>query len=77
MGGAVTPAQLVDWLTWQQQHYQVGALPVLYALLETLQGGQIINRHCPTRDDVPHGTVALVLVLNRLMFPLPLCRVAD
>jgi transposase len=77
MGGAVTLAQLADWLTMRQQHYQIGALPVLYALLETLQVRQIINRHCPTRGDVPHGTVALVLVLNRLMFPLPLYRVAD
>jgi len=75
--GAVTLAQLVDWLTLQQRHYQIGALPVLYALLETLQVRHIINRHCPTRGDVDHGTVALVLVLNRLMFPLPLYRVAD
>ncbi|MCL4835321.1 MAG: DUF4277 domain-containing protein [Caldilineaceae bacterium] len=38
---------------------------------------QIINRHCPTRGDVGHGTVALVLVLNRLLLPLPLYRIAD
>ena len=77
MVGAVTLAQLVDWLTVRQQHYQIGALPVLYALLETLQVRHIINRHCATRGEVTHGTVALVLVLNRLMFPLPLYRVAD
>jgi transposase len=50
---------------------------VLYALLETLRVRQIINRYCPTQGEVDHGTVALVLVLNRLMFPLPLYRVAD
>lgn len=77
MSGAVTLAQIVDWLTARQQHYQIGALPVLYALLETLQIRPIINRHCPTRAEVDHGTVALVLVLNRLMFPLPLYQVAD
>lgn len=77
MTGAVTLAQLVDWLTMRQQHYQIGALPVLYALLETLQVRHIINRHCSTRGEVDHGTVALVIVLNRLMFPLPLYRVAD
>ncbi len=77
MVGAVTLAQLVDWLTVRQQHYQLGALPVLYALLETLQVRHIINRHCATRCEVGHGTVALVLVLNRLMFPLPLYQVAD
>ena len=75
--GAVTLAQIVAWFTWRQRHYQVGALPVLYALLETLRVRQIINRHCPTRSGVDHGTVALVLILNRLMFPLPLYQVAD
>lgn len=75
--GAVTLAQLVEWLTLRQQSYQVGALPVLYALLETLQVRQLINRHCPSQGEVDHGTVVIVLVLNRLMFPLPLYQVAD
>jgi transposase len=75
--GAVSLAHIVDWLTLGQQKYQVGALPILYALLETLQIRHIINRHCPTRADVDHGTTALVLILNRLMFPLPLYQVAD
>lgn len=77
LSGAVTLAQVVNWLTRRQQHYQVGALPVLYALLETLQVRHIINRHCPTQGEVDHGTVAVVLILNRLMFPLPLSQVAD
>jgi len=77
MKGAVTLAQIVDLFTKWQLHYQIGALPVLYALLETMQVRHIINRHCPTRGDVDHGTVALVLVLNRLMYPSALCRVAD
>lgn len=77
MRGGMTLAQLVDWATARQQHYQLGALPVLYALLETLQVRHIINRHCPTRSEVDHGTVALVLILNRLMFPLPLYQVSD
>jgi len=70
-------AQLVAWLTLKQVHYQLGALPVLYALLETREVRQIINRHCPTQGEVDHGTVALVLILNRLMFPLPLYQMAD
>jgi transposase len=77
LSGAVTLAQLVNWLTTRQQQYQIGALPVLYALLETLQVRHIINRHCSTKGEVAHGTVAVVLILNRLMFPLPLYRVAD
>ncbi len=75
--GTLTLAQLVNWVTSRQQQYQVGALPVLYALLETLQIRHIINRHCPTKGEVAHGDVALVLILNRLMFPLPLYQVAD
>jgi transposase len=75
--GALTLAQAVDLLTQAQFRRHLGALPVLYALLEVLQVRTIINRHCPTRAEVDHGTVALVLVLNRLMMPLPLCWVAD
>lgn len=75
--GMMPMAQVVDWLTASQLRYQLGALPVLYALLETLQVREIINRHCPTQAEVDHGTVALVLILNRLMFPLPLYQIAD
>jgi transposase len=77
LSGGMTMAQIVDWLTAKQLKYQLGALPVLYALLETLQVRQIINRHCPTQAEVDHGTVALVMLLNRLMLPLPLYQVAD
>lgn len=75
--GMLPMAQVVDWLTASQLRYQLGALPVLYALLETLNVRGIINRHSPTRAEVDHGTVALVLILNRLMFPLPLYQIAD
>lgn len=77
LSGVLTMAQVVDWLTASQLRYKVGALPVLYALLQTLDVAHIINRHCPTRGDVEHGTVALVLVLNRLLLPLPLYQIAD
>ena len=66
-------AAIVDWLTRAQLRRQLGALPVLYAFLDMLQVRAIINRHCPSgRADVDHGTVALVLVLNRLTAPRPL-----
>ena len=77
MRGVLTMAQVVAWLTARQVRYQLGALPVLYALLETLQVRPVINRHCRSQTEVDHGTVALVLILNRLMFPLPLYQVAD
>jgi transposase len=75
--GALTMAQVVDWLTQAQLRRHLGALPVLYGLLEVLQVRDIINRHCPTAAEVDHGTVALVLILNRLVAPRPLYRVAD
>ena len=77
LAGALSMAGIVDMLTQSQLRRHLGALPVLYALLETLHVRTIINRYCPTRADVDHGTVVLVLILNRLMMPLPLYRVAD
>jgi transposase len=75
--GAVTFAQIVDWLTRAQLRRHLGALPVLYALLEVLQVREIINRHCATAAEVDHGTVAMVMILNRLTAPRPLYCVAD
>ena len=76
--GALSLAQLVDLLTQSQLRRQLGALPVLYALLETLQVRAIINRHCPkNKAEVDYGTVAMVLILNRLMAPRALYQVAD
>jgi transposase len=77
LSGVLTLAQLVDLLTQSQWRRQLGALPVLYALLEVLRVREIINRHCPTRAEVDHGTVAMVLILNRLTMPLPLYQLAD
>jgi hypothetical protein len=77
MVGALSLAHLVDWVSRSQLRRHMGALPVLYALLETLQVRHVINRNCPTRAKVDHGTVAMVLVLNRLLMPLPLYQVAD
>jgi transposase len=75
--GALTLAQLVDLITQSQLRRHLGALPVLYALLEVLQVREIINLHCPTAAEVDHGAVAMVLILNRLMAPHPLYQVAD
>jgi transposase len=75
--GALTFAQLVDLLTQAQLRRHLGALPVLYTLLELLHVRAIINGHCPTAAEVDHGTVAMVIVLNRLVAPRALHRVAD
>lgn len=54
---------------------QIGALPLLYPILETLGLRSIVNALCPTQADVDLGLVILLLVLNRLMAPQPLCWV--
>jgi len=77
LSGALSLATVVDLLTKAQLRRHLGALPVLYALLDVLQVRQTINRHCPTAAEVEHGTVAMVLILNRLMAPRPLYQVAD
>jgi transposase len=77
LGGALSLATVVDWVTRAQLRWSLGALPVLYAVLEVLRVEAIINRHCPSEAEVSHGTVALVLILNRLMAPRALVNVAD
>jgi hypothetical protein len=77
LSGAITMAVIVDALTRAQLRRQLGALPVLYALLEVLHIREIINRYCPSDAQVDHGAVAVVLILNRLMAPRALVRVAD
>jgi transposase len=64
-------------MTRAQLRRNLGALPVLYAVLELLHVEEIINRHCPTEAEVSHGGVALVLILNRLIAPRALVNVAD
>jgi transposase len=75
--GALTMATIVDLLTQAQLRRYMGALPILYGLLEVLDVRRIINRHCPTAADVDHGTVALVMILNRMVAPRPLYHIAD
>ncbi len=72
-----TLAEVIGVLTRRCVARYLGALPVLYALLERLQVRDIINRFCPTESPVDHGAVTLVLVLNRLIAPRPLYRVMD
>jgi len=72
-----TLAEVIQVLTHRYVVHYLGALPILYLLLEQLQVRTIINRYCPTESPVDHGTVALVLVLNRLIAPRPLYRMMD
>jgi transposase len=72
-----TLADLIGMLTRRCVGRYLGALPVLYALLERLQVRVIINRYCPTESPVDHGAVTVVLVLNRLIAPRPLYHIMD
>ena len=77
LGGALTMATVVDWLTRAQLRHNLGALPVLYRLLKLLDVRRIVNRHCPSVAQVDHGAVVTILVLNRLLAPRPLYKLAD
>jgi transposase len=77
LNGALSFAWIVDQLTAWQLRRRLGALPVLYALLEILQVREVINRYCPTKAEIDHGLVAIVLILNRLDGPRPLYQVSQ
>jgi transposase len=75
--GVLSLAWLMDRLTTRQLRYYLGALPVLYTVLAELKVEETVNRYCPTQSKLSHGTVVLVLALNRLHAPRALWRVAD
>jgi transposase len=56
---------------------QVGAIAVLYPLLEALQVRQTINRLGMTGANIDLGRVVEVLTLNRLLAPQPLYHVGE
>jgi len=56
----------------QTRTLNLGALPLLYPILETLDLRGVVNTIRPTEADLDLGLVALILVLNRLMAPQPL-----
>ena len=75
--GVLTLAWVMDMLTRRQMRHYLGALPLLYTILDQLKVSEVVNRYAPTRSDLSHGTVVVVLVLNRLHAPRALHRVAD
>jgi transposase len=59
----------------QSDTLQLGAIPLLYPILDTLGLRDTINALCPSEADLDVGRVLLLVVLNRLMSPQPLCWV--
>lgn len=77
LSGVSSVAQAVDWLIKSQLVRHLGAFPFLYDFLEKLKISEIINRYTPTKGEVAHGTVAMLIILNRLVAPRPLYKIAD
>jgi transposase len=75
--GVLSLAWVLDLVTRRQLRHYLGALPVLYTLLEELRVAEVIDQYAPTQSRLKHGTVAVVLVLNRLHAPRAMWRVAD
>ena len=61
----------------KQLSRSLGAIPILFPIVQRLNLVSIINQYCPSRADVDSGTVALILVLNRLLSPKPMYKIAD
>jgi len=54
---------------------QIGALPVVYPILETLRLRETVDGLRHTEADIDLGRIAELLTLNRLLAPQPLCWV--
>jgi transposase len=56
---------------------QVGAIPLLYPILEELGLQTEVNNLRPSKADIDLGRLTLLLTLNRLMAPQPLYKVGE
>jgi transposase len=70
-----TMAEAFSEALGSQTTRQIGALPVVYPILETLGLREIVNDLRYTRADIDPGRIAELLTLNRLLAPQPLCWV--
>jgi len=55
----------------------VGAIPMVMPIFRDLNIVEIVNEHCPGKEEVSHGTTVLALALNRLLSPRPLYKVGE
>jgi len=70
-------AQWVGFLSGSQIARSVGGILFLYPILKELDVAEIIDECCPTEAEVGNGIVISALVLNRLMAPRPLYKIAN
>jgi len=54
----------------------IGAIPMLMPILGDLEVVDIVDKHCPGKEQVSHGKTVITLVLNRLLAPKPLYKVS-
>lgn len=55
----------------------IGAIPMLMPIFKRLNIAQIVNTHCPGKEQVSHGTAVTILALNRLLSPRRLYKVGE
>lgn len=60
----------------QKTTYQLGGLTLALTYVERIGLAAVVNRYCPRVGGISEGTVMTVLVINRLLAPCPLDRVA-
>lgn len=75
------PADVQSILALQEQGvekstYQIGGLHLVVNYLERIGLAEAVNRHCPRSGEISEGTVISVLVINRLLAPGALRKVA-
>jgi transposase len=57
--------------------YQIGGLHLVLSYVERIGLVEAVNRYCPRQGDLSDGTVIAVLVVNRLLTPRALSRIAE
>ena len=55
----------------------VGAIPMVMPIFRDLKLAEIVDEHCPGKEEVSHGTTVMALALNRLLSPRPLYKVGE
>jgi transposase len=78
----VHPPDVAHVLTVKEQGaqkvtYTLGGIHLLLAYLERLGLAEVVDRYCGRVGEISEGTVFVVIVLNRLLFPLPLHHVGE
>jgi len=78
----VHPADVQQLLAVREQceekvTYQIGGLSLLLHYVARIGLVEAVNRYCPRDGDISDGTVIAVLVINRLLSPCPLSRIAQ